>query len=71
MTGAGEQTLTRVESRDRTEIGCFCSGEGPPLLLVHGLLGDHTRWDALRPCRPSVSISGLQLSVGRLQSRAV
>jgi pimeloyl-ACP methyl ester carboxylesterase len=49
MTGADEQTLTRVVSRDRTEIGYFTSGEGPPLVLVHGLLGDHTRWDALRP----------------------
>lgn len=36
-------------SSDGTEIGVFSSGEGPPLLLVHGSLGDHTRWDALRP----------------------
>lgn len=41
--------LTRVPSRDGTEIGYFSTGTGPPLLLVHGSLGDHTRWDALRP----------------------
>jgi pimeloyl-ACP methyl ester carboxylesterase len=40
---------TRVESRDGTEIGYFTTGTGPPLLLVHGSLGDHTRWEALRP----------------------
>ena len=39
----------RVTSRDGTEIGYYTSGQGPPLLLVHGALGDHTRWDALRP----------------------
>jgi pimeloyl-ACP methyl ester carboxylesterase len=42
-------SLTRVPSRDGTEIGYFSSGSGSPLLLVHGSLGDHTRWDALRP----------------------
>ncbi len=36
-------------SADGTEIGWWTSGEGPPLLLVHGSLGDHTRWDVLRP----------------------
>jgi pimeloyl-ACP methyl ester carboxylesterase len=49
MTQAGEQILTRVVSRDGTPIGYFSSGEGPPLVLVHGLLGDHSRWQALRP----------------------
>ncbi len=38
-----------VRSRDGTVIGYHSSGSGPPLLLVHGSLGDHTRWDALRP----------------------
>jgi pimeloyl-ACP methyl ester carboxylesterase len=36
-------------SRDGTEIGYWTSGDGPPLLLVHGVLGDHSRWEALRP----------------------
>jgi pimeloyl-ACP methyl ester carboxylesterase len=44
-----EQQATRVVSGDGTEIGFFSSGAGPPLVLVHGLLGDHTRWEAMRP----------------------
>lgn len=49
MTHPQETIMTRVMSRDGTQIGFFTSGEGPPLLLVHGLLGDHTRWEGLRP----------------------
>ena len=49
MPHRDEATLTQVTSRDGTEIGYFTSGDGPPLLLVHGGLGDHTRWGALRP----------------------
>jgi pimeloyl-ACP methyl ester carboxylesterase len=44
-----QPTLTRVTSRDGTEIGYWTTGQGPPLVLVHGALGDHTRWSALRP----------------------
>ena len=44
-----EGTLNRAVSKDGTEIGYFTGGEGPPLLLIHGGLGDHTRWDILRP----------------------
>lgn len=36
-------------SRDGTEIAYWTSGAGPPLLLVHGVLGDHSRWEALQP----------------------
>lgn len=43
------RTMTSVPSRDGTRIACFASGDGPPLVLVHGVLGDHTRWEALRP----------------------
>jgi pimeloyl-ACP methyl ester carboxylesterase len=43
------QTLSHTTSRDGTQIGFFASGEGPPLLLVHGGLGDHTRWGPLLP----------------------
>ena len=49
MTRAMQETPMKVMSRDGTEIGYFTSGNGPPLVLVHGLLGDHTRWEALRP----------------------
>ncbi len=45
----GEATVTRVVSRDGTEIGYFTTGTGPPLVLVHGGLGDHTRWSELVP----------------------
>lgn len=44
-----EPTLHRTTSQDGTEIAYWTSGQGPPLLLVHGGLGDHGRWDALRP----------------------
>lgn len=44
----GETTATHVVSRDGTGIGYVTSGDGPPLVLVHGTSSDHTRWDALR-----------------------
>jgi pimeloyl-ACP methyl ester carboxylesterase len=43
------QTISHTTSRDGTEIAWFTSGEGPPILLVHGSAGDHSRWDTLRP----------------------
>ena len=49
MTHTSEQTLTRVTSRDGTEIGFWTSGEGPPLVLVHGGTADHTRWRPVLP----------------------
>ena len=44
-----EAAVSRVVSRDGTEIGYWTTGQGPPLVLVHGALGDHTRWAGLRP----------------------
>jgi pimeloyl-ACP methyl ester carboxylesterase len=41
--------MTRVVSRDGTEIACWTSGEGPPLVLVHGAVADHRRWRPLLP----------------------
>jgi pimeloyl-ACP methyl ester carboxylesterase len=49
LTRTEEKILTQVESRDGTEIGYFTSGEGPPLVLVHGALGDHSRWSSILP----------------------
>lgn len=49
MTALDDANVSRVTTRDGTEIGYWTTGEGPPLVLVHGLLGDHTRWAALRP----------------------
>jgi pimeloyl-ACP methyl ester carboxylesterase len=49
MTRTAEATLTRTVSGDGTEIGWWTSGEGPPLVLVHGAVADHTRWRPLLP----------------------
>jgi pimeloyl-ACP methyl ester carboxylesterase len=49
MAPIDDATVSRVRSQDGTEIGYWTSGQGPPLVLVHGLLGDHTRWAALWP----------------------
>jgi pimeloyl-ACP methyl ester carboxylesterase len=49
MAQPEQATMSRVRSRDGTGIAYFTSGKGPSLVLVHGLLGDHTRWEALRP----------------------
>lgn len=34
-----------VESADGTQIAYERTGSGPPLALVHGTAGDHTRWE--------------------------
>jgi pimeloyl-ACP methyl ester carboxylesterase len=47
--GAAEATMTRVVSRDGTQIADWTSGTGPPLVLVHGTTADHTRWRPLLP----------------------
>jgi len=36
-------------SRDGTPIAVFSSGDGPPLILVHGTPADHTTWRASGP----------------------
>ncbi len=41
---------TRVRSPDGTPIAVWRSGRGPPLLLVHGMVADHsTTWQRVRP----------------------
>jgi pimeloyl-ACP methyl ester carboxylesterase len=42
-------TQSRVRSVDGTEIAYWTSGDGPPLVLVHGAPADHTRWRPLLP----------------------
>ena len=49
MTASDQATLSHTTSRDGTAIVYWTTGEGPPLVLVHGTSADHTRWDALRP----------------------
>jgi pimeloyl-ACP methyl ester carboxylesterase len=41
--------MQTVTSRDGTEIAVFRSGNGPPLVLVHGTTADHTRWASILP----------------------
>jgi pimeloyl-ACP methyl ester carboxylesterase len=36
--------MEQVQSKDGTTIGYRTSGSGPPLLLVHGITADNTRW---------------------------
>jgi pimeloyl-ACP methyl ester carboxylesterase len=38
-----------VTSTDGTPIAAFTSGDGPPLVLVHGTTADHTTWRATAP----------------------
>lgn len=42
-------TMARVVSRDGTEIAYWTSGDGPPLLIVHGTSGTHERFAPLLP----------------------
>jgi pimeloyl-ACP methyl ester carboxylesterase len=41
--------MEHAHSADGTLIAYECSGTGPPLVLVHGALGDHNAWFALVP----------------------
>lgn len=41
--------MARVVSGDGTEIAYYTSGDGPPLLLVHGTSAVHARFDPLLP----------------------
>jgi pimeloyl-ACP methyl ester carboxylesterase len=60
MTHTDEIPATRVVSPDGTEIACFTSGVGPPLLLVHGTTADHTRWSPLLPyLEPHVTVHAM------------
>ena len=41
--------LERVRSSDGTLIAVECAGSGPSLVIVHGGIGDHTRWTPMFP----------------------
>jgi pimeloyl-ACP methyl ester carboxylesterase len=47
--GGPEATIVTTVSMDGTPIGCWRSGQGPPVVLVHGGTNDHTSWDPLLP----------------------
>ena len=41
--------METVTSGDGTPIAYEQTGNGPPLVLVHGTTADHTRWEPVRP----------------------
>jgi pimeloyl-ACP methyl ester carboxylesterase len=44
-----EITMEQIKSKDGTPIGLYRSGSGPPLLLVHGMTADYSRWSTICP----------------------
>jgi pimeloyl-ACP methyl ester carboxylesterase len=38
------EIMTRLASRDATEMAYWPSGSGPPIVLVHGAPADRTGW---------------------------
>jgi pimeloyl-ACP methyl ester carboxylesterase len=49
MTRTAEATSTHVQSVDGTRIAVYISGEGRPLVVVHGTTSDHTTWRLALP----------------------
>jgi pimeloyl-ACP methyl ester carboxylesterase len=49
VTSSNEASVSQVLSADGTQIADWVSGRGPPLVVVHGGLADHTRWRPLLP----------------------
>lgn len=41
--------MEKIFSKDGTPIACWRTGEGPPLVLVHGSISDHTYWEPVLP----------------------
>lgn len=41
--------MEKISSKDGTPIACWESGEGPPLVLVHGSNSDHSYWQPALP----------------------
>jgi pimeloyl-ACP methyl ester carboxylesterase len=47
--GARNEQPETVVSKDGTPIAVWRSGDGPPLVLVHGAAADHSRWAPVLP----------------------
>jgi pimeloyl-ACP methyl ester carboxylesterase len=60
MTEAAEATMSAVASPDGTEIAVFVSGQGRPLVVVHGTTSDHTTWRGVLPhFEPHVAVHAM------------
>jgi pimeloyl-ACP methyl ester carboxylesterase len=60
MTPNERALITGVASRDGTEIAFWTSGDGSPLVLVHGTPADDTRWHPLLPhLEPHVTVHAI------------
>jgi pimeloyl-ACP methyl ester carboxylesterase len=42
-------TVDHIASADGTKIACWRSGAGKALVCIHGIMVDHSHWDAVRP----------------------
>jgi pimeloyl-ACP methyl ester carboxylesterase len=49
LTSHADGRTQWVKSKDSTPIAFECAGTGPSLVIVHGGIGDHTRWKPLFP----------------------
>ncbi len=55
-----EATMSKVTSTDGTEIAYWTSGDGPPLLLIHGAVADHSRFRPMLPhLEPHVTVHAM------------
>ena len=45
----GTPVVETAMSKDGTSIGWVRTGDGPPLVLVHGTTADRTRWKPVLP----------------------
>jgi pimeloyl-ACP methyl ester carboxylesterase len=51
--------MDAIESRDGTPIACQRTGAGPPLVLVHGMLGTSRRWPILPLLEQQVTVCAI------------
>jgi pimeloyl-ACP methyl ester carboxylesterase len=52
---AGQAATERVGAPDGTSIALWRSGEGRPLVALHGATIDHSAWDGVRPALEQVA----------------